>query len=372
MRERWTPVYDRLFDPEHDLAGGPACRRWAWIDLCHMAQWKDGTRVIGGTVLNLKRGELLASIRYLGERWEWSKDKVRRFLDILNHEEINKIRTVRATPFGTVYRIVSYDVYANPKFADGTPSAPGTGTGTGHQRDTDGTKNNSVVTGNNNLPPRTHARKSPDVENSDADLGAIPGGAELAAWLGEHENGVVGRFVAADDANGGAVRSILATYASSSMTGERVWKKTPEEERKIVLADALETLAGEGEKYKANFFRRIIQDRLAEGVGGGRTVRAKRHDFGDETERDRTRASKAAQRHSQRAQEKRERAEKDAETEMAQLWGWWEEQDAETRARIESKARRKAEGLPEPLHRSILIGEIQAHRPEPANHGGPG
>lgn len=274
MSERWTPVYDRLFDPEHDLAGGTACRRWAWIDLCHMAQWRDGAKVIGGTVINLKRGELLASIRYLGDRWGWSKDKVRRFLDVLTNEHINKIETVRATPFGTVYRVVSYDVYANPQTPNGTPKQTetgrrrdGDGTGTGRGRD----EEQQVVPSNNSVST-ARAQGPANVGGHSQIAESTPGATDLVQWLGKYENGVVARFLSADEANPRAVRSIAATYASNSMAGEHIWGSTPDDERKIVLADALETLAGEGERYKANFFRRIIKDRLAEGIGGGRKV----------------------------------------------------------------------------------------------------
>lgn len=143
MSERWTPIYDRMFDPDHQLAGDEACRRWAWADLCHMAQYEDGVRIIKGQVVPLKRGELVASIRFLADRWRWSRGKVSRFMELLQNPHIAKIETVRETPGGTVYRVVSYDTYANPGDSRRDTNGAADGTETGQRRDTNGTKNSS-------------------------------------------------------------------------------------------------------------------------------------------------------------------------------------------------------------------------------------
>lgn len=112
MSERWTPVYDRLFDPDHDMADEPACKRWAWADLCHLAQRTRATRLTRLKPVTLERGELLVSVRFLASRWRWSTSKVGRFLAMLQLDQINRIETVSETPSGTVYRIVAYEDYA--------------------------------------------------------------------------------------------------------------------------------------------------------------------------------------------------------------------------------------------------------------------
>lgn len=143
MNERWTPAYDRMFKPDHELAqGDPACRRWAWIDLCHMARWEDGHRIVGGTAIALRRGELVASFRYLADRWGWSVKKVRTFMTLL--VDVEKLGTVRDTPKGTVYRIVNYERYANPGHSEGHSEEHDRGTG-GAQRTTGYTSGNNDV-----------------------------------------------------------------------------------------------------------------------------------------------------------------------------------------------------------------------------------
>jgi hypothetical protein len=115
MAERWTPAYDRLFSPDHELADDTACQRWAFLDLCHLAQYKDGVRIVGGTVIQLPRGCFLASLRFLAVRWNWSKTRVDRFLKALQDPGVGKLEVFSTNANGTVYRLVNYNTYANPR-----------------------------------------------------------------------------------------------------------------------------------------------------------------------------------------------------------------------------------------------------------------
>ena len=106
----WIPAYRRAFEPDHWLAPtkrAPASKLHAWLDLCQLATWQPRETYRSGTLL---RGEIVVSMRTLGERWKWGKDAVRDFLNTL--ETKTAIQTVRQTPDGTVYRIVKYDTYA--------------------------------------------------------------------------------------------------------------------------------------------------------------------------------------------------------------------------------------------------------------------
>lgn len=103
---RWIKIHTSLLDGQHHLhpmaRGEAACRALAWIDLIGMARWREG----GG----LKRGQVRASVRFLAKRWNWSKDKVSRFLEELEAEGA----IMRATPVGhlpTIITISNYNVY---------------------------------------------------------------------------------------------------------------------------------------------------------------------------------------------------------------------------------------------------------------------
>lgn len=67
------------------------------------------TKRVRGDVVALGRGEFLASVRYLSERWKWGHGKVERF--IAATRESGELEQVRGTRGGTVYRVVNYDTY---------------------------------------------------------------------------------------------------------------------------------------------------------------------------------------------------------------------------------------------------------------------
>lgn len=154
--ERWVPIYSRLFDPDHELAGDdPVCQRWAWADICFMAQYKDGTRIFSGKVVTLRRGEFLASLRFLEKRWRWSKNRVARFLKAL--EKVDKIRPVETHRSGTVFTVVRYEEYCPSRDSDEPTHGPGHGptreprdgdaTGTDVGQITEGTEGATSTTG---------------------------------------------------------------------------------------------------------------------------------------------------------------------------------------------------------------------------------
>lgn len=111
-------------------------RAEAWIDLLAMASWRPRGQSIKGVLVSLERGQLLASLRFLGARWQWSKGKVERFLETL--EACGRVERKTDHPaghLGPVLTISNYAVYQGAQADDGTPD----GTVTGHRRDSDGT-----------------------------------------------------------------------------------------------------------------------------------------------------------------------------------------------------------------------------------------
>jgi hypothetical protein len=87
-------------------------RHEAWEDMIQMAAWKDHTRLVKNEMVELKRGELLASIRFLARRWKWGEKRVRLFLDLVL--SMGQIRTQRETQAGAVYLLVKYEDYQSP------------------------------------------------------------------------------------------------------------------------------------------------------------------------------------------------------------------------------------------------------------------
>lgn len=102
------------------FADGPFSEREAWIWMICEASWKARVKRVGDYVVNLDRGQLAHSTRFLAETWGWTHSKARRYLDRL--EKMNLITRESDTGV-SVITICKYDKYQNPTQASGTHSA---------------------------------------------------------------------------------------------------------------------------------------------------------------------------------------------------------------------------------------------------------
>jgi len=85
-------------------------RAEAWIDLINLAAWKDRTMVESGVTVVLKRGDLLASERFLCQRWAWSRGRVQRFVSLLAAQSRVVVnRNHAAIHLGAIVSICNYD-----------------------------------------------------------------------------------------------------------------------------------------------------------------------------------------------------------------------------------------------------------------------
>lgn len=86
MSERGVFAVDRGWFEHPMFAAEPFTEREAWAWLIAEAAWKDRARRIEKYVVELKRGQLGASIRHLARIWQWKRGKVERFLNRLKTE----------------------------------------------------------------------------------------------------------------------------------------------------------------------------------------------------------------------------------------------------------------------------------------------
>lgn len=116
-------------------------QREAWIWLIAEASWKARTRRVGTVEIDLKRGQLAASTRFMAKAWMWSEPRVRRYLDMLE----NRRMIARVTDAGvTVITICKYDDYQNaPRVGD----AAATHQPTQDRRTTDANENKGEIRG---------------------------------------------------------------------------------------------------------------------------------------------------------------------------------------------------------------------------------
>ena len=86
----------------------PFDRRSAWVDLIMMANHEDRKVLINGKLVVIKRGQKITSLYKLAERWHWSRDRVRRYLTLL---ESDNMIVRESNNINTTITIVNYSIY---------------------------------------------------------------------------------------------------------------------------------------------------------------------------------------------------------------------------------------------------------------------
>jgi hypothetical protein len=156
MSERGPNVYaiSRDFWDDPEFSDAAYSDREAWLWLIGAAAWKDlRTRGSTGAPVILRRGEFSFSIRFLGEKWGWSKSAVDRFF-----AKLEKRDTIRDTSRdgNKVYSIRNYNKFqvvgAPKRDRSRDDGRDASGTAAGHDRD----KEETGVTGvTGEIPDRT-------------------------------------------------------------------------------------------------------------------------------------------------------------------------------------------------------------------------
>ncbi len=110
----------------------------AWLDLIFQARFEGTTDtkiLANGREINIKRGEIHASLRYLARRWGWGVEKTKRFIDNAKKEHAVEHRTEQGE---SILKLCNYDSY-NPlpntdrytnQYTDRTPTDTPTDTPT--------------------------------------------------------------------------------------------------------------------------------------------------------------------------------------------------------------------------------------------------
>lgn len=133
----------------------PFTKGQAWVDLFLLANFKDGTINIRGNIIAIKRGQLGWSEESLGERWKWSRGKVKRYLNYL--ETVQQIIQQKSYVISLI-TVINYDKYQKNSTADDTTDSTTDGHQTVQQTDTNNNvyKENNV---NNSVPKGTQSIK---------------------------------------------------------------------------------------------------------------------------------------------------------------------------------------------------------------------
>ena len=87
----------------------PFTRAMAWLDLLLIAQYKDGFFHSKKGRIDYKRGDCTMSISDLADRWQWSRGKVRNFLDVLEEQDMIRRQVVKKTY--SIITVLNYEKY---------------------------------------------------------------------------------------------------------------------------------------------------------------------------------------------------------------------------------------------------------------------
>lgn len=111
-----------------------------------MANHEDRQVLFDGKFIEVKRGEKITSLRMLSEKWKWSRNKVKRFLKLLESGSMIELKIDHQK---TTYNIVNYNVYQNEDLSK-RPQKDHKKTTDGPQTDTNNNVNNVNNVNNNN------------------------------------------------------------------------------------------------------------------------------------------------------------------------------------------------------------------------------
>lgn len=113
----------------------------AWIYLLYKARFAESKLMIDNKITVVHRGEFVTSELKLSDKWNWSRGKVRRYLDELETEQMI---TRKRTTNSTTITIVNYEVYQGDDTTDDTTNEQPTVQRTNIRRTTDGTQNKNI------------------------------------------------------------------------------------------------------------------------------------------------------------------------------------------------------------------------------------
>lgn len=105
----WIKIYRELAD--HWLAQNPEKLGW-WVLLLLKVAHEEKKVMVGSQLVELKRGQIIASLTYLAELWQTSKSSAERFVDLLEKEQMLRRCVERKQ---TIITICNYDSYQEKK-----------------------------------------------------------------------------------------------------------------------------------------------------------------------------------------------------------------------------------------------------------------
>lgn len=108
MAKGYIKLHRQIQDCEIWVNSEPYDVRSAWVDLLMLANHRDKETIFDYKPLTIKRGQYLTSVRKLAERWGWSKNRVLKYLRLLENLQMIERDSNNQR---TLLTIVNYEIY---------------------------------------------------------------------------------------------------------------------------------------------------------------------------------------------------------------------------------------------------------------------
>ena len=106
----WLKLHRKIID--HWIWSKPEYFQW-WIDILIQANFETKTVLIKNQIIECKRGDVLYSLETWSKRWKTNKSKVRRFLEMLEKDNMIRIKSETVTTRITICKYDSYQSFEN-------------------------------------------------------------------------------------------------------------------------------------------------------------------------------------------------------------------------------------------------------------------
>jgi len=137
----------------------------AWVDMIGLANYEDSSFRIRNIKIEVKRGQLAWSSVNLAQRWHWSRNKLRNFLNVLKKDQQIIVESKQQNMMlTTIITIINYESYQRKSTAEytkkGTPDSTAKRHQTVQQKDTSNTNNTNNT---NNVGEENLAKHSNEI-----------------------------------------------------------------------------------------------------------------------------------------------------------------------------------------------------------------
>lgn len=114
----WIRLYRSSLDHWLYQSKKPRTRREAWEDILMLVNYEDKKVLVRGQLYDCRRGQAIYSLETWASLFNWSKQQVRTFFDLLKNDKMIELEGLQYT---TRLTVCNYDIYQSEQHTNNTP-----------------------------------------------------------------------------------------------------------------------------------------------------------------------------------------------------------------------------------------------------------